>query len=108
VIHGYLSALSRPEQVVCFFRNVVAVKVVERHFPIHKIFERSCELGLWRLSVDKISEVFGQRGFAGPGVRRDDRLCGKGLVAASCTNRTSRAQTGQRDASRGAFGSPII
>jgi hypothetical protein len=35
--------------------------IFKRHFPIHKIFERSCELGLWRLSVDKISEVFGQR-----------------------------------------------
>ena len=35
--------------------------IFKRHFPIHKIFERSCELGLWRLSVDKISEVFGKR-----------------------------------------------
>ena len=35
--------------------------IFKRHFPIHKIFERSCELGLWRLCVDKISEVFGQR-----------------------------------------------
>src|SRR6201981_4229397 len=35
--------------------------IFKRHFPIHKIFERSCELGLWRLSADKISEIFGQR-----------------------------------------------
>jgi len=35
--------------------------IFKRHFPIHKIFERSCELGLWRLCVDKISEIFGQR-----------------------------------------------
>jgi hypothetical protein len=35
--------------------------IFKRHFPIHKIFERSCELGLWRLSVDKISEIFGTR-----------------------------------------------
>ena len=35
--------------------------VFRRHFPIHKIFERSCELGLWRLTVDKISHIFGAR-----------------------------------------------
>jgi hypothetical protein len=35
--------------------------IFTRHFPIHKIFERSCELGLWRLTADKISEVFGSR-----------------------------------------------
>jgi hypothetical protein len=35
--------------------------IFKRHFPIHKIFERSCELALWRLTADKISEVFGQR-----------------------------------------------
>lgn len=35
--------------------------IFRRHFPIHKIFERSCELGLWRLSADKISQIFGVR-----------------------------------------------
>jgi len=35
--------------------------IFKRHFPIHKIFERSCELGLWRVNVDKISEIFGLR-----------------------------------------------
>jgi hypothetical protein len=35
--------------------------IFRRHFPIHKIFERSCELGLWRLSADKISRIFGVR-----------------------------------------------
>jgi hypothetical protein len=35
--------------------------IFKRHFPIHKIFERSCELGLWRLSADKISQIFGTR-----------------------------------------------
>ena len=29
VIHGYLSGLSRPEQVVYFFRDLVGVAVVE-------------------------------------------------------------------------------
>ena len=33
----------------------------KRHFPIHKVFERSCELGLWRLTAHKISEIFGVR-----------------------------------------------
>jgi hypothetical protein len=35
--------------------------IFKRHFPIHKIFERSCELGLWRLTAHKISEIFGAR-----------------------------------------------
>jgi hypothetical protein len=35
--------------------------IFKRNFPIHKIFERSCELGLWRLTAHKISEVFGVR-----------------------------------------------
>lgn len=35
--------------------------IFKRHFPIHKIFERSCELGLWRLTTDKISLLFGTR-----------------------------------------------
>jgi hypothetical protein len=43
--------------------------IFKRHFPIHKLSERSCELGLWRLTADKIAEIFGMR------VRR--RLQGK-------------------------------
>jgi hypothetical protein len=35
--------------------------IFKRHFPIHRIFERSCEMGLWRLTADKISEMFGVR-----------------------------------------------
>ena len=30
VIHGYLSGLSRPEQVAYFFRNVVGVATVDK------------------------------------------------------------------------------
>src|SRR5258708_19283807 len=30
VIHGYLSGLSRPEQVVYFFRHVLAIPVVDK------------------------------------------------------------------------------
>jgi hypothetical protein len=43
--------------------------IFKRHFPIHKIFERSCEIGLWRLTADRISEIFG--------VRLNKRLRGK-------------------------------
>src|SRR5262244_6107 len=35
--------------------------IFQRHFPIHKIFERGCEIGLWRLTANRISEVFGVR-----------------------------------------------
>src|SRR3974390_2625482 len=35
--------------------------IFKRNFPIHKLFERSCELGLWRLTSHKISDIFGQR-----------------------------------------------
>jgi hypothetical protein len=40
-----------------FCRNFV----FKRHFPIHKIFERSCEIGLWRITANRISEIFGVR-----------------------------------------------
>jgi hypothetical protein len=43
--------------------------IFKRHFPIHKIFARSCELGLWRLTAHRISEIFG--------VRLNQRLRGK-------------------------------
>jgi len=35
--------------------------IFKRHFPIHKIFERSCDLGLFRLTADKVALVFGWR-----------------------------------------------
>jgi hypothetical protein len=35
--------------------------VFKRTFPIRKIFERSCDIGLWRMTGRKISEVFGTR-----------------------------------------------
>jgi hypothetical protein len=33
--------------------------VFKRNFPIHKLYERSCELGLRQLTAHKIAEVFG-------------------------------------------------
>jgi hypothetical protein len=41
----------------------------QRNFPIHKIFERSCELGIFRLTADKITQIFG--------VRKHKRMRGK-------------------------------
>src|SRR5438270_6732309 len=35
--------------------------IFKRHFPIHKIFERSGEIGLWRLTANRISQIFGVR-----------------------------------------------
>jgi len=35
--------------------------IFKRHFPIHKIFERSCEMGLLRLAADKVAYIFGVR-----------------------------------------------
>jgi len=35
--------------------------IFKRHFPIHKIFERSCEMGLFRLAADKVAYLFGVR-----------------------------------------------
>lgn len=60
---------SRRERGAMNLRRFYAVRQVEycrnfifrRHFPIHRLFERSCELGLWRLTADHISEVFGLR-----------------------------------------------
>ena len=44
-------------QQVEFCRNFL----FKRNFPIRKIFERSCEMGLWEMTAHKISEVFGVR-----------------------------------------------
>jgi hypothetical protein len=35
--------------------------IFKRNFPIHKLFERSCDLGLFRLTANKISAIFGSR-----------------------------------------------
>ena len=43
--------------------------IFRRNFPIHKLFERSGELGLFRLTADKIAQIFG--------VRKHKRLRGK-------------------------------
>jgi hypothetical protein len=35
--------------------------IFRRHFPIHQIFERSCEMGLFRLTADTVARIFGVR-----------------------------------------------
>jgi len=60
---------SHRERAAMNLRRFYAVRQVEycrnfifkRHFPIHRLFERSCELGLWRLTAHQISEIFGTR-----------------------------------------------
>ena len=35
--------------------------IFKRNFPIHRIFEHSCEMGLFRLAADKVAYIFGVR-----------------------------------------------
>jgi len=35
--------------------------IFKQHFLIHKIFEHSCEMGLFRLAADKVAYIFGVR-----------------------------------------------
>lgn len=35
--------------------------IFRRHFPIRRLFERGCELGLLRLTADRIAHIFGWR-----------------------------------------------
>jgi hypothetical protein len=44
-------------QQVEYCRNLI----FRRNFPIRRLFERSCDLGLLRLSADRIAQVFGWR-----------------------------------------------
>ena len=60
---------SKRERAAMNLRRFYAVSQIEycrnfifkRNFPIHKIFERGCEIGMWRMTANKIAEVFGQR-----------------------------------------------
>jgi hypothetical protein len=44
-------------QQVEYCRNLI----FRRSFPIHKLFERSCDFGLLRLSADSVTQIFGWR-----------------------------------------------
>jgi hypothetical protein len=54
---------SRPERNQINLSRFYAIGQIEycRNFPIHKIFERSYEIGIWRLTASRISELFGVR-----------------------------------------------
>ena len=60
---------SRHERDRMYLKRFYAISQIEyccnyvfaRHFPIHKLFERSCDLGLWLMTTDKISQIFGVR-----------------------------------------------
>ena len=67
--------------------------IFKRNFPIHKIFERSCEIGLWRLTANRIGEIFG--------VRLNKRLRGKLATMSS-------APTGNTHFSSSTKNSPAI
>ena len=47
------------------FYAIAQIELSELHLqtplPIHKIFERGCEIGVWRLTANRISEIFGVR-----------------------------------------------
>ncbi|MGH8524228.1 MAG: hypothetical protein ACREXY_08440 [Gammaproteobacteria bacterium] len=68
---------SKKERAAINLRRAYSLNQVEycrnfifrRHFPIHQIFERSCELGVFRLTADVITQIFG--------VRKHRRLRGK-------------------------------
>ena len=68
---------SKKDRTAIHLRRAYSLNQVEycrnfvfcRHFPIHKIFERSCELGVFRLTADVITQIFG--------VRKHKRLRGK-------------------------------
>jgi hypothetical protein len=60
------SKKERSQMSLSRFYSIVQIEycrnfIFKRHFPIHKIFERGCEIGLWRLTANRISEIFGVR-----------------------------------------------
>jgi hypothetical protein len=60
------SAKERKQMNLSRFYSIAQIEycrnfIFKRNFPIHKIFERGCELGLWRLTANRISEIFGVR-----------------------------------------------
>ena len=59
VIHGYLSALSRPEQVVYFFRQVLGVPVVSKEI----LSQRTADYHSWveAFAAIMIPRSFGPR-----------------------------------------------
>src|ERR1700691_5705415 len=66
IIGPQVSTKERSQMSLSRFYSITQIEycrnfIFKRHFPIHKIFERGCEIGLWRLTANRISEIFGVR-----------------------------------------------
>ena len=66
VIHGYLSGLSRPEQVVYFFRDVIGVPVVDKEV----LSKRTGEYRSWVQAFARNHSI--PMEWAQKGVRKED------------------------------------
>src|ERR1700745_2452007 len=66
VIHGYLSGLSRPEQVVYFFRQVLGVPVVSKEV----LSERTTDYQAWVEAFARNHDIPIE--WAEKGVRKED------------------------------------
>ena len=53
---------AQPVALLCHLPDRVLPQLrFQAQLSIYKLFERSCELGLWRLTADKIASIFGTR-----------------------------------------------
>src|SRR5215469_7270952 len=68
VIHGYLSGLSRPEQVVYFFRHVVGAAVVSKEL----LSQRTTDYQNWVEAFARNHDIPIQ--WAEKGVRKEDHV----------------------------------
>ena len=68
VIHGYLSGLSRPEQVVYFFRQVLGIPVVSKEV----LAQRTNDYQNWVESFARNHHI--PMEWAEKGVRKEDRV----------------------------------
>ena len=62
VIHGYLSSLSRPDQVVYFFRQVVGVPVVSKEVLSRRLPELGGSLRPQSQDADRMGREGGAQG----------------------------------------------
>ena len=66
ILGPHFSAKERKQFQLSHFYAIAQIEycrnfIFKRRFSIHKLFERSRNLGLWRLAADKITEIFGTR-----------------------------------------------
>lgn len=55
----YLERQVKPQRASNATR--LTLVILARYIPIHEIFERSCEMGLFRLTADTVARIFGVR-----------------------------------------------